>query len=254
MDDCALEQTHYDCLVLGTGLVPCIVGAALARAGKSVLFLDNHESYGGSSSSVSLGDFDAFARAHAHAALPQPYRCDALSFAEQYSTWRACVRSACAGAGACPESLDEQRIAHLEFAVCASSVHTSTDCFFDASVPSSAANGTPHVLLKRTRSFNIDLSPKLLYARGDFVELLVRSAVSKYLEFRCLNTTYTYLDHAFHKVPVTKSDVFSSSLLNMVEKRQMMKLSHAVFGAGASEDPHARDAVNQSNLQRTHRH
>jgi RAB protein geranylgeranyltransferase component A len=122
------------------------------------------------------------------------------------------------------------------------------DTFFAAEHHSqSAVLNQP--LLKRARQFNIDLTPQLLYSRGEFVDLLVRSAVSKYLEFRCLDTTYTYVDQRFQRVPCTKSEVFGSDLLSMIEKRLLMKLSHVVFGA-AGEDPHAQDAVNKSDLQR----
>ncbi len=47
------------------------------------------------------------------------------------------------------------------------------------------------------------------------------------------------------QVPFTKSDVFSSDLLGMVEKRLLMKFSHAAFGA-ANDDPHAHDPANKT--------
>jgi RAB protein geranylgeranyltransferase component A len=51
--------------------------------------------------------------------------------------------------------------------------------------------------------------------------------------------------HTHAQVPFTKSDVFSSDLLGMVEKRLLMKFSHAAFGA-ANDDPHAHDPANKT--------
>ena len=39
--------------------------------------------------------------------------------------------------------------------------------------------------------------------------------------------------------------MFSSDLLGMVEKRLLMKFSHAAFGA-ANDDPHAHDPANKT--------
>jgi hypothetical protein len=60
-----------------------------------------------------------------------------------------------------------------------------------------------HPLLKKPRQFSIDASPHLLYARGAFVDLLVRCSVSKYVEFRTLDATYLWLQDQFHRVRVT---------------------------------------------------
>ncbi len=57
-----------------------------------------------------------------------------------------------------------------------------------------------HPLLKKPRQFSIDASPHLLYARGAFVDLLVRCSVSKYVEFRTLDATYLWLQDQFHRV------------------------------------------------------
>jgi hypothetical protein len=61
----------------------------------------------------------------------------------------------------------------------------------------------------------------------------------------------SFLNFCF-QVPVGKSDVFNSSLLTMLEKRLLMKMSHVVFGAttGSGGDPHAHDPANQADLQR----
>src|SRR5690606_17839606 len=45
----SLETTVFDAIVLGTGFTQTIVAAALSRAGKTVLHLDENDYYGGES-------------------------------------------------------------------------------------------------------------------------------------------------------------------------------------------------------------
>ena len=58
-----LEDTTYDVIVLGTSLVPCMVGAACSRIGQRVLHLDRGMDYGGNTRSITLADADAWAAA-----------------------------------------------------------------------------------------------------------------------------------------------------------------------------------------------
>jgi hypothetical protein len=61
-----LDETTYDVIVLGTSLIPAIVGSALSRVGKKVLHLSSAEQYGGNTCSVSLADWPTWAARHAH--------------------------------------------------------------------------------------------------------------------------------------------------------------------------------------------
>eukprot|EP00117_Sycon_ciliatum_P012035 scpid45171/ scgid13259/ Rab proteins geranylgeranyltransferase component A 1; Choroideraemia protein homolog; Rab escort protein 1 len=68
------------------------------------------------------------------------------------------------------------------------------------------------------RRFNLDRSPKLLYARGAMVDLLVQSKVSRYLEFRGVGRTLSYIDGKMVEVPCSAADVFNTTLLKLTEK------------------------------------
>ena len=46
-------------------------------------------------------------------------------------------------------------------------------------------------MLNLSRKFSIDLSPNIFYSRGQFIELLISSEVSKYCEFRLVNQILT---------------------------------------------------------------
>ncbi|XP_061607454.1 rab proteins geranylgeranyltransferase component A 1 [Phyllopteryx taeniolatus] len=78
-------------------------------------------------------------------------------------------------------------------------------------------------LLKEGRRFNIDLISKLMYARGSLVELLIKSNVSRYAEFKNVTRILTYRHGNVEQVPCSRADVFASRQLTMVEKRKLMR-------------------------------
>jgi len=52
----SLDKTVFDAIILGTGFTQTIVAAALARAGKTVLHLDENDYYGGESGAFGFRD------------------------------------------------------------------------------------------------------------------------------------------------------------------------------------------------------
>jgi RAB protein geranylgeranyltransferase component A len=103
----------------------------------------------------------------------------------------------------------------------------------------------------------------LLFARGALVQLLVNADVAKYLEFKCVDAVYSYAAAAdketdkkadkknddnksngnnntgnnnnnsnsgggggMVRVPLSKSEIFQSKSLSMVEKRQLASFVH----------------------------
>ncbi|XP_028322126.1 rab proteins geranylgeranyltransferase component A 1 [Gouania willdenowi] len=78
-------------------------------------------------------------------------------------------------------------------------------------------------LEKEGRRFNIDLVSKLMYSRGSLVELLIKSNVSRYAEFKKVSRILTYRNGEVEQVPCTRADVFASRQLSVVEKRKLMR-------------------------------
>ncbi|KAL7844736.1 hypothetical protein SRHO_G00232750 [Serrasalmus rhombeus] len=78
-------------------------------------------------------------------------------------------------------------------------------------------------LVKEGRRFNIDLVSKLLYSRGLLVDLLIKSNVSRYAEFKNVSRIVTCRTSKVEQVPCSRADVFGSKQLTMVEKRMLMK-------------------------------
>ncbi|XP_069395473.1 rab proteins geranylgeranyltransferase component A 1 [Paralichthys olivaceus] len=78
-------------------------------------------------------------------------------------------------------------------------------------------------LVKEGRRFNIDLVSKLMYSRGSLVDLLIKSNVSRYAEFKNVTRILTYRHDNVEQVPCSRADVFASRQLSVVEKRKLMR-------------------------------
>lgn len=78
-------------------------------------------------------------------------------------------------------------------------------------------------IVREGRRFNIDLVSKFLYSRGLLIDLLIKSNVSRYTEFKNVTRILTYHNGKIEQVPCSRADVFSSKQLSMIEKRTLMK-------------------------------
>ena len=97
-------------------------------------------------------------------------------------------------------------------------------------------------LVKLSRRFSIDLCPNVFYSRGSFIELLISSDVSKYTEFRLVTQILAKnKSGSLEKVPTSRSDVFKTDQLSMIEKRHMMK-----FIQSCMKDNEFKDLLDES--------
>eukprot|EP01130_Rhizamoeba_saxonica_P000498 TRINITY_DN1048_c0_g1_i1.p1 TRINITY_DN1048_c0_g1~~TRINITY_DN1048_c0_g1_i1.p1 ORF type:complete len:452 (+),score=103.73 TRINITY_DN1048_c0_g1_i1:166-1521(+) len=78
------------------------------------------------------------------------------------------------------------------------------------------------------RKFNIDISPLHLWGKGPVVDLIIRSGVHRYVEFKCLQKSYMFVDQKFVSVPCSQADVFSNKFLSLTEKRMIMKFFKSI--------------------------
>ncbi|NXN54757.1 RAE2 geranylgeranyltransferase, partial [Rynchops niger] len=78
-------------------------------------------------------------------------------------------------------------------------------------------------IVREGRRFNIDLVSKLLYSRGLLIDLLIKSNVSRYAEFKNATRILAFRGGKVEQVPCSRADVFNSRQLTMVEKRMLMK-------------------------------
>lgn len=86
---------------------------------------------------------------------------------------------------------------------------------------------------KEYRRFNIDLAPKLLFARGELVELLISSNIARYAEFRAVSRVATFMDGKLTQVPCSRADVFANKTVSVIEKRMLMQLLVSCMDQGA---------------------
>lgn len=106
---------------------------------------------------------------------------------------------------------------------------------------------TEEALVAQSSAFSIDINPRLVLSSEALVETLITSGVGQYLEFTAVQHTYVHLPNTavlntdplntvpqdtVWSVPCSKKDVFQSTLLSMVEKRQLMKFLQFVADYG----------------------
>ncbi|KAL1505396.1 hypothetical protein ABEB36_004970 [Hypothenemus hampei] len=183
--------TKFDLIVIGTGLIESILSAAASRIGKTVLHIDSNDYYGCNWASFNLQTLHNFT----------------VSKLETDNSDDDCLR-----------------IGNNLFDI---KNFKTTWHFSDAqsnNPEETEISVTQEDLLAHSRRFNIDLVPKIHYARGDFVQLLISSNIARYVEYRSVSRVLTYLNGQLEVVPCSRSDVFANNKVSVIEKRMLMKL------------------------------
>ncbi|KAJ6254245.1 guanosine nucleotide diphosphate dissociation inhibitor [Anaeramoeba flamelloides] len=75
-------------------------------------------------------------------------------------------------------------------------------------------------LYGHNRDWNVDLIPKFIMSAGKLVKALVKTDVTKYLEFKSVLGSYVYKKNKVHKVPSNGQEALKSKLMGMMEKRR----------------------------------
>jgi len=270
----------FQVVVVGTGLVESIVAAAAARNGQTVLHIDTAGYYGGDFASFSLEGLNRWIRDQQHdGEQPDPDAAAAdpdaaasssgktlpeLGDGEEYldlgnfktvdntqETWDIDNQENEdvpdeKDAGDKTEATEKDLTAHSEDGAQESPVESKQE----ESKPEK--KWSKEELLKESRRFNIDLTPRLLYARGSMVELLISSNISRYTEFKSVTRVLTQIEGRLEHVPSSRADVFGTKHISVVEKRILMKFLSAVNQkediAVDSENKSFRDFLKQEKL------
>lgn len=88
----------------------------------------------------------------------------------------------------------------------------------------------------KPRNYNIEIIPKMIFSRGEIVELLRSSGACSYVEFHLVEKLYFYLNNELTSVPGGKEDVFVSKEMTLIEKRKLMKFLTFVLSYEAQPD------------------
>jgi len=220
----------FDLVVVGTGLVESMVAAAAARLGHTVLHLDTASYYGGQWASFTWDGLQAWIReqkgegeetktAWGRGGEEEGEEKDELVLLEGERL------VALNGKGLVQNLVetwhDENRTdAHKE---------EPSDCGgenLDHGDPEAVPpdpEWSREEIEKQSRRFNIDLVPRLLFSRGEMVELLISSNISRYTEFKAVTRVLTLLNGSLEQVPSSRADVFNTKHISVVEKRILMK-------------------------------
>ncbi|KAG8951980.1 Rab proteins geranylgeranyltransferase component A [Tulasnella sp. 424] len=195
---------HWEIAILGTGLSESILAAALAKAGKKVLHLDENDYYGGDSASLTLLELITWADER----LKPPQLGD-----QTHSAY-----------------LSAQRKSFTD-------IHYSFPSSSDQSAPDPD-------LMRDSRLYAISLLPCLVPASGPIITSLIASGVSRYGGFCLLNAVAicSPLDDKrpedeweIKRVPSSKEDVFKDRSMSLLDKRKLMKF--LMFAASDAENP-----------------
>eukprot|EP00210_Caulerpa_lentillifera_P006917 g6614.t1 len=81
----------------------------------------------------------------------------------------------------------------------------------------------PESVLGSSRDYNIDTVPKFIMANGKLVRVLVKTTVTRYLEFKAVDGSFVYNKGKICRVPATDLEALKSQLMGMFEKRRARK-------------------------------
>jgi len=77
--------------------------------------------------------------------------------------------------------------------------------------------------LGASREYNVDVIPKFLMSCGTLVQILVKTDVTRYLEFKAVDGSFVVHQGKVYKVPSTGGEALKSSLMGILEKRRCQK-------------------------------
>ena len=225
-------------IVVGTGLEESIVAAAAARNGHTVLHIDSNDFYGGQWSAFTLDGIQKWIeeqqRGHD---LDETHPGEDLSpFLKEgeslvrvgklttSSTFSGVKQKWFVPAKSQPQAADPEEVQDgkegeerdLGGGLEAEEVPKKAESSSKGSVDQES-------ILSLAKRYSLDLMPHLLFSRGSMVELLIKSNISRYTEFKSVSRVLTVLNGILEHVPSSRSDVFTTKHISVIEKRILMK-------------------------------
>lgn len=177
---------------LSVGFPESCVAAAASRVGKTVLHIDPNEYYGGSWASFNLDAFNSLLENHS----------GGKEIRNGKFEWHIPMKDETANEAAPQEA---------------------SPTVDNGDTAAKVELWTVEKVMKMSRKFNLDLCPKILYSSGSLVQLLISSNICRYAEFRAVDRIFTQFEGQLLSVPCSRSDVFNTKDLSIVEKRLLMK-------------------------------
>lgn len=253
--------------------IPHPLLSALAKSHHSVLHVDSAGEYGSHLSTLQLSAFRTFLEAHKDG--PEVAQEKQHPTEEQLSDWRTIAADSSrtleyepvqlrrtffdasfedfSEAPPAPAPVVEAPSATVE----ASEASSTIEC--ESSAPAlpapSRPASVPATLQSESRRFSIDVTPHLLFSRSPLIELLVSAGIHNYVEFKAVDHAYfahnvasapassaaasTIEQPNLQPLPLSKSAIFQTSALSMLDKRLLMKFMHLIMGDDYHQDKEA---------------
>nr|CAH0099335.1 unnamed protein product [Daphnia galeata] len=199
-----------DLLVIGTGLTESIVASAASRIGKQVVHVDHRNFYGSNWATFSFNNLQNIlgSKSLNKDSTKTVEETQNLNINLNSNTICNIVEKWYLPDEDVQGNIDNQK--NLEETI--------------NKVPKETL--TKSEILRDSRKFNFDLSPKLLYSRGEMVDVLITSGICRYAEFKNVSGIYTVdnVKRTLLSVPCSRADIFNSKDITMIEKRLLMKM------------------------------
>nr|XP_018904406.1 PREDICTED: rab proteins geranylgeranyltransferase component A 1 [Bemisia tabaci] len=237
--------SSYDVIVVGTGMTESIIAAAASRVGQRVLHLDSNSYYGDLWATFNFKGIEEWISSQSPKVSEEN-----LIGSSGFSVPENCSCLQIKNVGSLVSNIEERFFIEdkeeetPEPTIAGSSANKDLE-----QVPDDNASGpteepqeikpTPSepvepekqevswsqkTFLENSRKYNLDLAPKLLFAKGSLVELLISSNIGRYTEFRSVTRVLTWINNRLQPVPCSRADVFATTDVSVVEKRMLMKL------------------------------
>lgn len=87
----------------------------------------------------------------------------------------------------------------------------------------SIVSGSHVAQLASSTKYNIELSPKLLYANSRLVQVIRDIGIGDYAQFKPLSAFYLAAEDGLIAVPSSKEDIFTKTDIDLITKRRLMK-------------------------------
>jgi RAB protein geranylgeranyltransferase component A len=80
------------------------------------------------------------------------------------------------------------------------------------------------------------------------VDLLLDSGVSEYFSFNCVNIIAILNENKWIEIPLSKSEIFKSDILTLIEKRRLVRFIELCLGLYDKLTENANKSVNSTHV------
>jgi RAB protein geranylgeranyltransferase component A len=219
----------YDLIIVGTGMVESILSCVAAKNGKKVLHLDGNDYYGTHHASFTFSSMaksfrPGFENPHRFVVLQNDFT-SSCSLIDAFSTLNRWTDNTGKVHPSFLRACDKHKLASVERDQ--SKIHPA---WFGVDHTSEAIIA----YAKNDKDFSIDMGCKFLMGSGVFIDALIESGVSNYLDFNACGKIYFFqhlqqiIDKPGWKIPLNKNDIFMTNQLSAMDKRSLVKFQQFV--------------------------